>query len=441
MRLSIFGMLAFAVVGVATAPAAAAAQDGYAFIDVSVVPMDSERILEHQTVIVMGGRIVQLGPTADVTVPEGATRIDGRGKYLMPGLAEMHGHLPAQAGEFRDDVLFLYVANGVTTVRGMQGAIGQLTAREQIARGELLGPRLYVSGPAMSGNRVTSAEDAARLVREYHAAGYDHLKVHEGLSRAVYMSIARTARELGIDFAGHITDELDAFEAMEAGQASIDHLDNLLETVGGDEGRFAELVEAAVEHGTGIVPTEVLWETAFLAPPSSAELLEERGEVRYMPPDWRERWKRSIDSRRANMSEDDFGLGRSAIAKRRKLIKVLYDGGALLLLGTDSPQIFSVPGFSIHREMKVMVESGLTPYEVLVTGTRNIATYFGTSHETGTIAVGKRADLILVEGNPLSDIANVARRIGVMVNGRWLGEDQIQQRLREMAARHTIRYK
>ncbi|MFQ6045281.1 MAG: amidohydrolase family protein [Gemmatimonadales bacterium] len=433
MRSPIPGTFGLALFVLAAGPARAAAQGSHAFVDVNVVPMDMERVLEHHTVLVTEGKIVQLGPAAEIAVPQSVTQIDGRGKYLMPGLAEMHGHLPAEAGEFRDNVLFLYVANGVTTVRGMQGAIGQLAARDEIKRLELLGPRLYVSSPAMSGNRVTSAGDAAGLVREYHAEGYDHVKVHEGLSRWVYMSIARTAREVGIDFAGHITDQLDAFEAMAAGQASIDHMDNMLETIDGDESRFPDLVKAVVEHGTGVVPTEVLWETAFLAPPPSAQLLAERTEVRYMPPEWRERWTRSIDSRRANMSEADFEEGRAVIVKRRRLLEALYDGGALVLLGTDSPQIFSVPGFSIHREMQVMVEAGLTPYEVLVTGTRNIARYFATSETEGTIAVGKRADLILVEGNPLGNIANVARRAGVMVNGRWIGEGEIRERLAEIA--------
>ena len=410
-----------------------AAQGTFAFTDVTVVPMDEEHVIEHQTVIVRDGRIVEMGPASTTAVPSDATRIDARGKYLMPGLAEMHGHLPAQANQFRDNVLFLYVANGVTTVRGMQGAPAQLQTRDQIARRELLGPRLYVSSPAMSGNRVSSVEHAERLVQEYKTAGYDHLKVHEGLTREVYETIARTARDVGIPFAGHVTNTITAFEAMDAGQATIDHLDNMLEAIDSDESRLPELVQAVVSHGTGVVPTEVLWETAFLTPPPAEELVATRTEIRYMPPQWVERWVRSQNNRRRNIGESDLPERRRVVALRRKLIKALYDGGAPLLLGVDSPQIFSVPGFSIHREMRVMVEAGLTPYEALVTGTRNIAIHFGTGEETGTVAVGKRADLILLESNPLADIGNVAQRAGVMVNGQWLPESEIQERLEEIA--------
>jgi imidazolonepropionase-like amidohydrolase len=241
---------------------------------------------------------------------------------------------------------------------------------------------------------------------------------------------------VGIPFAGHVTNTVTAFEAMEAGQASIDHMDNMVEAIDGDAGRIPELVSAAVRARIGVVPTEVLWETAFLAPAAADELLAERTEVRYVPPEWIERWVQSKNSRRRGLSDAGIERGRSVIATRRRLLKALCDGGALVLLGTDSPQIFSVPGFSIHREMQLMVEAGLTPYEVLVTGTRNVATYFGTTDATGTVAVGKTADLILVEGNPLTDIGNVARRVGVMVNGHWLPESEIQRRLQQIAAGH-----
>lgn len=435
--MKIITLTTFAGVVLSGTPAMAAAQAArgtHAFTGVNVVPMDRERVVENQTVVVRDGRIVELGAAGTVTVPAGATRIDGRGKFLMPGLAEMHGHLPGERSREAEDILFLYVANGVTTVRGMQGAPEQLAMRDAIAGGELWGPLLYVSSPAISGNRVSSAMDAARLVRDYKAAGYDHLKVHEGLSKEVYDAIAATANNVDISFAGHVTDAVSAFYAMEAGQASIDHLDNMYDAVDGDASRIPELVRTAVATNTGVVPTEVLWETAFLTPGDPQELRVERPEIRYMSPDVVDRWSGALERRRAQGGSIDEG--RRQVAFRRSLIDALYDGGALLLLGTDSPQIFSVPGFSIRREMQAMVESGLMPYEVLVAGTRNVARYFEIEDEAGTVAVGKRADLILLDANPLADVRNVGAIAGVMVNGRWLAKDEIDRRLAQIAAQY-----
>ena len=425
--------------GVTAEPLHAAAQDpAVAFVDVNVVPMDRERVLQRQSVIVRNGRIVEMGPAGSTPIPDGAMRIDGRGKYLMPGLAEMHGHLPNPSQNYPErwpyDVLFLYVANGVTTVRGMQGAPRHLELRTKIESGEVLGPRLYVASPSLSARQdrgVLTAEEGERLVRQYKNAGFDLLKIHEGLSQQVYNAIAATAREVNIPFGGHVPDAVGLYIAIEAGQITVDHLDNTLEAMDHEESKIPEVVRAMREAGTWVVPTEVLWETAFLVPPTAEQLRAERTEVMYVPQRLLQFWAGSVDRRRQN---SDTETGRKSIALRRKLIKALLDGGVGILLGTDSPQIFSVPGFSIHREMRVMVESGMTPYQVLESGTRRVAEYFGTLETAGTVAKGKRADLILVNANPLEDVANVAKRTGVMVNGRWLSEGQIQETLQEIAA-------
>ncbi|HEX2093150.1 MAG TPA: hypothetical protein VHG28_12135, partial [Longimicrobiaceae bacterium] len=177
----------------------AAAQDApgavSAFTHVTVLPMDTSRTLPDQTVLVRGDRIVQVGPSARVRVPAGARVIDGRGKFLMPGLAEMHGHIPPPQApqEYTESVLFLYLANGITTVRGMLGAPNQLPLRERAARGELLSPTLYLAGPSFNGSSVSSPEEAVRMVRQQKAEGWDLLKVHPGLTRAEYDAMARTA--------------------------------------------------------------------------------------------------------------------------------------------------------------------------------------------------------------------------------------------------------
>jgi imidazolonepropionase-like amidohydrolase len=407
-----------------------------AFVDVNVIPMSRDGVLEHQTVIVRGNRIAEVGAAAQVRAPAGATTVDGRGKYLMPGFAEMHGHFPnPNAGpELTENVLFLYVANGVTAVRGMQGNVPHLELKARIARGELLGPRLWVPGPALSGNGAPTPEAGRRLVEEQHAAGFDHLKIHEQLSRETYDTIVATAKRLGMRFAGHVPDAVGVYHALESGQASIDHLDNYVETVGGPDSandqRIAQVVAATCAARTWTVPTLALWET-FLGT-DDADALAARPEVRYVPQAMRASWTRQLAQIRTNAQPADQRL--ATIALRRRILKALQTAGCPIAFGTDSPQLYSVPGFSIHREIRSMAAAGLTPQQILREGTREVARYYSAEQEFGSVATGQRADLILLNGNPLNDLANVARRAGVMVNGRWLPESEIQARLERIAA-------
>jgi len=405
-----------------------------AFVNVNVVPMDRDGVVPNQTVVVRDGRIVEVGPAARVRVSAGATVVDGAGKYLMPGLAEMHGHLPnPNAGpEITETVLFLYVANGVTLVRGMQGNTAHLDLKRRIAAGELLGPRLFVPGPQLSGNSVPTADSGRRLVEAQRAAGFDHVKIQEFLSREAYDTIVATAKRVGIAFAGHVPDAVGVPHALASGQKSIDHLDNYVETVGGptsaDDARIGQIVAATCAAGTWTVPTLALWEV-FLGTDDPA-VLGARAELRYVPPQWRANWARQVGLMRQNAAP---GPGAATIALRRRILKALQDAGCPIAFGTDSPQLFSVPGFSIHREMASMAAAGLTPQQILTAGTRNVARYFGAEREFGTVAAGQRADLLLLDANPLAHVGNVARRAGVMVHGRWLPESEIQARLERLA--------
>ncbi len=407
-----------------------------AFVDVNVIPMNRDGVVERQTVIVRGNRITEIGPAAQLRAPTGATMVDGRGKYLMPGFAEMHGHFPnPNAGpELTENVLFLYVANGVTSVRGMQGNLPHLELKARIARGELLGPRLWVPGPALTGNSAPTPDSGRRLVEAQHAAGFDHLKIHENLSRETYDTIVSTAKRLGIRFAGHVPDAVGVYHALESGQASIDHLDNYVETVGGPDSasdqRIAQVVAATCAARTWTVPTLALWEV-FLGNDDPATLAA-RPEVSYVPQTMRTNWAQQLSATRRNAPPPDK---RSlTLALRRRILKALQTAGCPIAFGTDSPQLYSVPGFSIHREMRSMVAAGLSPQQILSAGTRQVGRYFGAEQEFGSVATGQRADLILLNGNPLNDLANVARRAGVMVNGRWLPETEIQARLERIAA-------
>ncbi|MFO7305738.1 MAG: amidohydrolase family protein [Gammaproteobacteria bacterium] len=424
-----------------------------AFVGVNVVPMDREIVLAEHTVVVRDGRIVEVGPTAEVQIPSDAELIEARGHWLMPGLTEMHGHVPGDDDPtFTEDVLFLYVSNGVTTVRNMAGHPYHLRLRERIAAGEVVGPTLYAASPWLTAEQAGTPAAADRIVREYHAAGFDLIKLGS-IPRDAYVQLAQTAHAIGMPFGGHIPESVGLIGALEARQTSIDHFDRYAEFLvregasiesrdlrifgSGladllDEGRIPEAVERTLKAGTWNVPTLSLVE--HLASPEPAERMIEWPEMRYVPKSLRERW---AAYKREVVARDSFrpAAAQRLVEIRRKLLKALHDAGAPIALGSDAPQYFNVPGFSIHREMQMMVEAGLTPYQVLETGTAAPARYFGAPEEFGTIAKGRRADLILLQANPLENIANVRKRVGVMIRGQWWPEERIQARLEQIAQR------
>lgn len=424
----------------AQAPAPPPAPAGVtAFVDVNVLPMDTSRVLRGQTVVVRGDRIEAVGPVASVAVPAGATVVQGRGRWLMPGLAEMHGHVPPPnaPAQYTEDVLFLYVAAGVTTVRGMLGAPNQLELRRRAAAGEVVSPTLYLAGPSFNGNSVSSPAQAEEMVRAQKAEGWDLLKVHPGLTRDEYDAMARTARQVGIRFGGHVPAEVGLQHAIEMGQETFDHLDGYVEHLRGDQGPVdADSLDAIVARtkaaGAWVVPTMALWEVLYGTVPLDTLLAYE--ELRYASPQQVESWTNAYRQRVAS-PQYDAAAAQRVVQARMRVLGALNDAGARVLMGTDAPQQFSVPGFSLHRELVRMSGAGMSPWEVLRSGTRVVGEYFAASDRFGTVAPGMRADLVLLEANPLDDLKNMARRGGVMVRGRWLPESEIRARLDAIAAR------
>jgi imidazolonepropionase-like amidohydrolase len=409
-----------------------------AFVNVNVVPMDRERVIEKPTVIVRDGRIAEIGPADKIKAPDGATRIDGAGKYLMPGLAEMHGHIPPPNAPkaYTEAVLLLYVANGVTTVRGMLGAPNQLELRDRANRGEIVSPTLYLAGPSFNDRSVNSPEQAVSMVRQQKQEGWDLLKVHPGPTRDEYDAMAKTAKGVGIRFAGHVPADVGLIHALEMGQETIDHVDGYIEYLNGDAGpvdeaKLADVVRRTKAAGAWIVPTMALWET--LIGYADLDTLAALPELKYAPPQQVEQWK-SAHRNRLNQPDFDRKKAELIATNRMRILKALHEGGVRILFGTDAPQQFSVPGFSIHREMALMVKCGFTPYQIIQSATKNAGDYFKGKDNFGTIEAGKRADLILVEGNPLKDVASIARRAGVMLRGQWLPESEIRKRLDGIAA-------
>jgi imidazolonepropionase-like amidohydrolase len=414
-----------------------------AFINVNVIPMTSESVDAAQTVIVEDGKIVTIGDVDSVPIAANALIIDGTDRYLMPGLAEMHAHIPRVSSPDLERVLSLNVVNGITTVRGMLGRPAHLDLRQQILRNEVLGPRLYTSGPSFNGNSVSSPQVAREMVRAQHGAGYDFLKIHPGLTRAEFDALADTARQFGIQFAGHVPAGVGVRHALAAGMASIDHLDGYMRAMLGDDangstgpaGFFGVLLAGRVDEdeiskiaadtaaaGVWNVPTESMFEHMVSA--TAPEQMRDWPEMRYMPLATIAQW---VSSKRQVLGDPayDPAIAAEATAVRRKLILALQEAGAGLLLGSDAPQVFNVPGFAVHRELGYLVAAGLSPYEALLTGTVNPARFFGQERLLGTVETGKEADLLLLDANPLAEITNASRIHGVMLRGRWLDRGEL----------------
>jgi imidazolonepropionase-like amidohydrolase len=408
------------------------------FRNVNVVPMTSNKVVPKQTVVVKDGRIVSV--SANAKVPAGAKVVDGTGKYLIPGLAEMHGHVPpvnAQGG-MTEDVLFLYVANGITTVRGMLGHPGQLELREKAKRGEVVSPNLYLAGPSFNAQSVTSPEDAIDKVHAQKKEGWDLLKVHPGLTRAEYDAMAKTAREEGMRFGGHVPEDVGLLHAIESGQETFDHIDGYAEYLDADKGpvdekKLAEIVAKSKAAKVWIVPTSALWEVLYGTIPISK--LSSYSELRYVPRQAVTQWTRAFNDRLAQTPRE---AANNVIANRTRILRALHQGGVRILMGTDAPQQFSVPGFSLHRELERMRDAGMTPYDILVSGTRNVGDYFAKQDSFGTIAPGKRADLVLIDADPLKDIANLQKISAVMVRGRLFDRATIDEGLERIAKKHKV---
>jgi imidazolonepropionase-like amidohydrolase len=300
-------------------------------------------------------------------------------------------------------------------------------------------------------------------MREHHAAGYDMVKIHPGLSRATYDSAVAVGRALGITMGGHVPSDVGIAHAIASGQTTIDHLDGYVEGAvspamaariahptdqvhpgelwrDASDDRLRALARQTREAGLWVVPTSFLWQNLFLPP--DPEEAAARPEMQFVPAPWVAGWQNQARGRmnantQMNLTADDAAV---LSAKRRTLLKFLADDGNTVLMGTDSPQMFNVPGFALHRELRVMREAGLTPYQVLVSGTTNVAEYVRRNLRQearfGTVAVGQDADLVLLEANPLESIDHLTQRAGVMVRGTWVSRADIDAGLAGIAARY-----
>ncbi|HEX8473352.1 MAG TPA: amidohydrolase family protein [Pyrinomonadaceae bacterium] len=402
-----------------------------AFVNVNVVPMDKERVLEGQTVVVRDGRIAEIGAASKVKIPHGATRIEGRGKYLMPGLVDMHAHLYAW------NETPLYLANGVTTIYNLNGRPVHLAWRDRINRGELLGPTIYTCGPTI--RRAERADEARRMVEEQARAGYDSIKIYNNISVEAYEALIETARQHKMLIVGHIP-RAPGLEGVLKAKQSIAHAEEYVYTFFknnvDDESRLPEAVAMTRDAGVQLTLTFVAFEHIIQQVESLPALIA-KPEMRYMAPWVRAEWSPGSNPYNSRFDADGLVKLKKSFALQKKLAKALHAAGVRIVTGTDAMNPGVVPGFSINEELQHLVALGFTPFEAIQAATSYPAEFLAGAGEFGTVTTGKRADLILVDGNPLQSVANIERRAGVMTRGRWLPETELRRMLEDVPAAYA----
>jgi len=443
-----------------------------AFANVNLVPMTGEKIIENQTVLVEGTKIVAIGGSDALRIPKGTHVIDGNGAYLMPGLADMHMHT-RQDWEDRDiwpvHPLNLYLANGVTTIRDFAPQGSPLTYalqwRDEIRAGTRNGPTIYSSGKLLYASPLGDPEG---IVRQNHALGFDFLKLYSYLSIEDFHDAMVTAKELGMYTSGHIPYAVGLEGILAEGMDEIAHVEELLfEFIDLDrnsnltsEEWLPYIIEAALlqwdfssrtlqaELETDNLETMVSITDQLLSanvPVCTTMVVDDviqwklfqpkafldRSENQYLPSAYLESFQRGEEKHQVqfrgmeDLAAFKYGIDRWVLAR-------LHNAGILLLLGTDSGTggMGIVPGYSIHDELRILIDNGFSPFEAIAAGTVNasiIVDKMTGDGDFGTIEMGKRADLILVRDNPLEDIITIKEPLGVMAAGRWYAQETLAE--------------
>ena len=444
-----------ALMALAIAPACGPAQDVVAIRNVTVIPMTADSALAAHTVIVAGDRIAALGPTADLTVPAGATVIDGTGRYLIPGLVEMHGH----TSKSRASALGLYVRYGVTTLRDQGSEHAEvLRWRREIRSGTRVGPRMLIAGPYLESLRniermrrdppesrvepferaripVASPSDARRIVDSLAALELDHLKIRTVQDRETWLAITAAADAHGLRVTGHVvTASPELF--LEAGQEGVEHsfpvtLDSL------PRAERMAFWRALAERDVGVVPTLVVVPASVFRPRAYYHaLVNDTGAAvhpvrpylsRFLLLDWREQVQELSPERRAYFDE--------AWPVILAHVREMREAGVRLMAGSDVAVLNIFPGWSLHDELALFVDSiGMPPREALARATRVPAEWLGLADSVGTVEQGKVADLVLLDANPLRDITNTRRIAAVFLRGRLFQQDDLDGLLAQVAA-------
>ena len=461
-----------AVVAALGAPACAAPQRGPAadsaratlvITHVTVIDLRDGTLQPDRTVAIRDDRIIAVTASDDAAVPTGARAIDATGKFLIPGLWDMHVHtfFGTWVPGGKEVTLPLFLANGVTGVRDMGSELEPiLAARAAIAQRRMVGPRMVISGPMLDGPRtqfpasigVATPDDGRRAVQMLAARGVDFIKIQSYVPRDAYFAIAEECRRLGLIFVGHVPDAVRGAEAASAGQKSFEHLigifegsstaeDALLEGGKGpgkflatyDAGKEAALTRLLLARQTWQCPT-LFWERGqWLV---DAIDVSDDPDARYAPVSWRERsWPRFTASIIQQLDTDPLDVRRRFVDHELEIVRRLHAAGVPLLAGTDTPAgVDVIPGVSLHRELARFVDAGLTPLAALQTATINPARFLGRLADLGSVEPGKLADLVVLDRDPLLDIAGTRAIAAVVAAGRAYSRDELDALLRDIAA-------
>jgi hypothetical protein len=434
---------------------------------VTVIDATGAKSKPDMTVVIIGDRIITLGKSGKVAVPANALVVDATGRYLIPGLWDMHVHVFRNASQRPPNEYYfpLFIANGITGVRDMWTKLDKVALvelwRKQFAQKPGTMPRFGAVGTIIDGlpatwpnsDTVSTADEARLMVDRLKAGGVDFVKVYWNLSREAYFSIAAEAKKQRIPFAGHVPFSISALEASDAGQRSIEHLDGVslacsteekrLSTIKPsdlplgqyqqqifdtyDEQKCAHLFSRFAKNRTWQVPTLSVFQRSNRDPSSLAN--DER--LKYVPMAEREEWKRFITRLQKRTPEQN---AQRRLQMYSKLIQGMRRAGVDFMAGTDLGNEYLYPGFSLHDELVLLVDAGLTPMEAIQAATRNPAKFLGKLNTLGTIEKGKIADLVMLDANPLEAISNTQRINAVVVNGRYLAKEALQGMLAEAEA-------
>lgn len=464
----LLAMLFMAVTAVFAKP------DIYAFVGVNVIPMDRERVLRNQVVVVKDGLITAIGDADKIKVPKDAQRIEAAGKYLIPGLVDMHTHLMSDDNfpdEFAADELRIMVANGVTTIRLMIGTPEQLVLRQRSAQGEIIAPTIYSASPHLTGREqgndfvVNTPDEARAAVRKAKADGYDFIKVTTFVKSLVYEAAVEEAAKQKIRVVGHADSRYVTVPRAWKAHQQIEHLDGYLEMLlrddapmkGSvsdlyiynpknwesidyvDESKIVEVARKTVESNPFVDPTQSFMKNTF-GLPRSEESVRAQPDFRFYPVKTQEFYLNYL--KRTPLNQVSYEKRARWVDLRNKLIKAIYDAGGKLMVGSDTPEFLWLYGFTEHREMKALADAGVPNYAVLAAATRNAHEYLGSLKRSGTVEKGKQADLLLLDASPLDDITSTEKRAGVMLKGKWYTQSEMNGWLDEIAPKfHAVELK
>ena len=442
--------------------AASAAAGTLAITHVEVVDTAGGPSRRDMTVVIRDGRIAELGSSSAVRTPAGARTVDGSGRYLIPGLWDMHVHTVFGDWLPRDErvMLPLFVANGITGVRDMGGDLDVLKEwRASIAAGRLLGPRMVIAGPMLDGPvprfpssaPVANAADGRRVVDELAARGVDFIKIQSLIARDGYFAAASEAKKLGIVFVGHVPDAVRASEASDAGQKSIEHFTGIFE---GSTSIEDELIAGPKSLGRSVANYDPARARALIALMAKNQtwqvptLVWERGQwlvddidlthdplIRYAPASWKDHtWPMFVGDIEKDMDTDPLPVRKRFVQMELDMTLAMFRAGVPFMAGSDTAAgVHIFPGFSLHQELVLFQQAGLTPLQALQTATVNPARFLGRTADMGTVEQGKLADLVLLDADPLKNIANTQKIRAVVLAGRFFDRPALDRLLRGVA--------